>query len=129
MSELDKKALKREYDKAYREKNRELIKVKKAEYYAKNVDRAKEKSYRQANKEKRAEYLKTPRYREWKKRYDKKRRAKLYYGDFYESFYLVLDLEKKLDSVMSNYERKYLSDRLLKKQKRRREYERAKTKC
>jgi hypothetical protein len=68
----DKKKQKKEYDKEYREKNKNKIKEHKKEYYENNKDKIKE--WREENKDKIKEYMKTDteikrsRIKNWKKR-------------------------------------------------------------
>jgi len=124
-TEEQKKKEKREYDKAYREKNKRLIKAKKSEYfkkdYAKNPDKYKKR--RKEGYGYHAEYINTPEYKAYKKNYDKKHRAEKKYGEFWESSILLNEIEKQIP----NREVKQQKGLINKSQKRKRNYE--KTKC
>jgi len=66
-----KKKLKAEYDKEYRLKNKEKMKLKKADYHKKTYNQEKERVRRKLRYNKHLEYIRTEKYREWKKRYDR----------------------------------------------------------
>jgi hypothetical protein len=123
-SESENKEHKRLYDIEYRNKNKELIKAKKAEYfkkdYAKNPE--KYKKLRKSKYKKHLEYLNTPEYKAYKKEYDKKHRAKKYYGEFWESSILLVEIEKQIP----NFEVKQQLQLINKSQKRKRDYEKSK---
>lgn len=114
----DKKKVKSDYDKSlrqtqeYKDKKAERFKID----YAKNPDRYKQKRIRRYKKH--LEYLRTPEYKEYKKEYDKKYRAALFYGEFSEAAILLNDLENILDSKVIKYEQ----DLINKTQKRKRQW-------
>lgn len=93
----EKKALKREYDKEYRTKNKKILKVKKSAYFARTYDREKAAIERKANMARHVEYCRRPEYKKWKSEYDQVYRAKKLYGDFWEAAIVLIELEKAID--------------------------------
>lgn len=118
-----KKLEKQQYDKEYRNKNKERIKAKKAEYNKTKAGRATQKRDRDKRKEQHLEYCRQPEYRAYKKEYDQKHRAKKQYGEFWESAILL----NKIEQQIPNREVKQQKGLINKSQKRKRNYE--KTKC
>lgn len=104
-----KKAKKSEYDKARRAALGERLREeKRAAYYAKhdeNLRKQAELRRKPGEYEKHLEYLRTPEYRAKKQQYDQDLR-KAEYGDFAETWRLLLDLEKEIRSRQSSYERR-----------------------
>lgn len=119
-----KKEAKRLYDIAYRAKNKELLKVKKEAYYQTPAGRATQKRNRDKMKECHRQYIKTPEYRAWKREYDRKYLGKKQYGEFWEAYILINDLDREINSRISDYDCRVLNGTLNKRLKRRREYER-----
>lgn len=119
------KAEKAEYDKIYRDKNQDRIKKAKKEYfkkvYVENPDKFKEERIRKYPAHK--EYIKSPKYRKWKKQYDKRYLSKKNFGEFWESALILNDIE----SIIPNREVKQENGLINKSIKRKRDYE--KTKC
>lgn len=91
----EKKQLKSEYDRKYRELNQELLKPKKSEYHKKTYDPIKAAIIRKEHMPKHVEYCRQPEYRKKKKDYDKIRVAKLHYGEFWESHLLITEIQKE----------------------------------
>lgn len=91
----EKKQLKSEYDRKYRELNQELLKPKKSEYHKKTYDPIKAAIIRKERMPKHVEYCRQPEYRKKKKDYDKIRFAKLHYGEFWESHLLITEIQKE----------------------------------
>lgn len=120
---FQKKEEKRIYDEKYREKNLEMLKAKKRAYHTNNYDPKTAAVYRKKRMPLHVEYCRQPKYKEWKKKYDSYYRATKLYGDFSESFLLLQDIEKEVDSRMSRYEIYQANGTLNKHQTRRREYE------
>lgn len=120
-----KKEEKRLYDIERRKIKGDEIRAKKREYfkkdYAKNPEKYKE--IRRKKYKKHLEYLSTPEYKAYKKEYDKKYRAKINYGEYWESGLLLQKIELQID----NREVKQQLNLINKSQKRKRNYE--KTKC
>jgi len=108
-SAADKKAAKVEYDRKRREALGDRLRVeKRAAYYANhdaNLAKQAELRRRDGEYEKHLEYLRTPEYRAKKKQYDEELR-KAEYGEFAETWRLLLDLEKEIRSQQSSYERR-----------------------
>jgi len=119
-SDAQKKEEKRLYDMEYRAKNRPMLKVKKAAYFQRTYDPEKAKVERKKRSAAHAEYCRRPEYKAWKKVYDQKYRAKKHYGEFWESFLVLLDLERTVEGQMPSYERKLRMGLLNKKQTRNR---------
>ncbi len=122
-SKEQKVAEKRLYDMKYRKKNREEIKVKKAEYYQRTHDPVKEAKARKSRMHLHVEYCRQPEYKEWKKSYDRAYLARKSAGEFWESKMLLLQLKEEIDSKMDRYERSIEKGYYNKAQHRRREYE------
>lgn len=89
-------AEKAEYDRQYREKNKDLLKVKKHEHFKKTYDPAKAAAYRKVRMHKHVEYCRKPEYKFKKKEYDQLYKAQLNYGDFAECAILVEQINKTL---------------------------------
>lgn len=120
-----KKADKAAYDTNYRAKNREMLKAKKAAYYAENHDREKERATRQKRMPQHLEYCRRPEYRAKKKVYDRQYRAEKFYGELAEAFVLTLEIrDAALEKAGGDYELRLMKGTLSKSQKRRRDYER-----
>lgn len=117
-SDAEKKEVKRLYDIKYREDNEDELKRKGKLYCESPAGRAMQKRQRDKNQEAHAKYIKTDRYRAWKKEYDKKHCAKKNYGEFWESAIILNDLEKQFD----RYETRLANGTLTKSQQRRRAY-------
>lgn len=105
----EKKAAKAAYDRQRRYELGELLRKEKRDaYYAKhdeNKAKAAELRKTAEYKAKHLAYLSTPEYRAKKKDYDEELR-KAEYGDFAETWRLLLDLEKEIRSRQSSYERR-----------------------
>lgn len=89
----EKKRLKAEYDKQFRKKNAEVIKKRKHEYFKKTYDPQKAAIERKKRMPKHIEYCRQPKYKEYKKQYDVKYRAKKEFGEFWESAILINQIE------------------------------------
>jgi len=117
-----KKAEKAEYDRQYRENNREMLKAKKAAYFQKTYDPIKAAIHRKTRSTAHAEYCRRPEYKLWKKEYDRKYRAKKYYGEYADAYLSLVDLEREVLSRQSRYEIDLQNGKLNKSQIRKREY-------
>lgn len=95
-----KKAEKSQYDKEYRAKNVAVIDKKKKDYYEANKPAILEKmkDYRKKIMPRHVEYCRQPKYREYKKHYDKQYRAKKMFGELWESAIILTDLEREYDN-------------------------------
>lgn len=95
-----KKEVKKLYDKEYRQKNLEAIKVKKSLAFKKDYKENPEKyrAIRKAKQQKHNEYCRQPKYKEKKKSYDEQYRAKKNYGEFWESAILVKEIVNEYDN-------------------------------
>lgn len=121
-----KKIEKRIYDMEYRTKNKAMLKAKKAKDFQ-NRSQARrdyEKEYRKQNMQRHVKYCQRSEYKEYKKKYDEEYRAKELGGEFWESYMLIVQLDKELDARMSWYDRQMNKGTLNKANQRRREYER-----
>lgn len=113
---------KRIYDAAYRDANLESITAKKAAYYQRTRDPAKEAVIRKKRMSAHVAYCQRPEYVAWKANYDRRYRAREY-GPFAESFMLLHDIDREVNSRMSDYEVRSLNMTRNKRQQRRRDYE------
>lgn len=98
---------KREYDKIYRAKNKEMLKAKKADYFKKTYDPLKASLTRKTAeyREKHRKYCQNEKYKTgYKKDYDRKYRAKRKYSEGDEAFLILLELEKEIRKRASAYE-------------------------
>jgi hypothetical protein len=124
VSSAEKKEEKRLYDIAYRARNPEERKAKKAAYYRENHDREKERIERKKRAHLHAEYCRRPEYRDWKSGYDRQYRAKKFYGDFAECHLLVMDIRDECLNRMDDHDIRQSKGTINKKQERRRDYDR-----
>lgn len=92
-----KKAEKATYDKEYRERNKERIKKRHAEYFQRTYDPVKAAKERKKKMHKHVEYCRRPEYKRWKKEYDKRYRAKKKFGELWESALILQDIEAEYD--------------------------------
>lgn len=113
----EKRMLKSGYDQMYKRLN-PPDKAERAAYYQANRDPVKEKAYRIKRKDKHAAYIKTPKYKAWKKKYDEKFCAKKNYGEHWESAILLRQIRDEVD----NHEAKLTNGLLSKSQQRKRDY-------
>lgn len=120
-SYAERKALKAEYDRAYREKNREKRKAQKAEYFRRTYDPAAAAIIRKANMPKHVEYCRRPEYKKLKSTYDRKYRAVKEFGAFAEAALILQDVEKEVLERATRYEISLINGTLNKAQKRRRQ--------
>lgn len=123
-SRSQKVAEKAEYDRMYRAREAETLRVKKAEYYQRTADRDKEREARKRRMPAHVEYCRRPEYKEWKAQYDQKYRARKWFGDFGEAAIILNQLETEINSRISWTERRRQNGTLNKHQQRRREYDR-----
>ena len=126
-TESDKKEAKRLYDIKYRAKNRAMLKAKKAAYFQRTYDPEKAAVERKKIMPRHVEYCRQPEYREWKRGYDRQYRAKKWYGPFWESHLLAMDIRSEALSRKSDYEIRLEKGTLGKTQQRKRDYEAART--
>jgi hypothetical protein len=91
------------YDAAYREKNRAMLKAKKAERFRATYDPEKARIERASRMPRHVEYCRRPEYKAWKKQYDLDYRAREY-GPFSEAYKLLLQIETEIDERASWYE-------------------------
>jgi hypothetical protein len=118
----EQKEVKRIYDLEYCKNNYIKRKSQQKEWfdqdYAKHPEKYKER--RKAKYEAHLKYLSTDKYKAKKKKYDREFRAKKKYGEFWESFIHLQDIDKFID----NREVKLQLCLTNKNQKRKRNYER-----
>jgi len=111
---------KRIYDSKYRLINFDKIKSRKAEAFKRNYDPVKAAVIRKERMHLHVAYCRTEKYKAWKKEYDKKYRAKQQYGEFWEAFLLLMNIEDEVYSRMDYYTIKFESGILNKTQRRKR---------
>jgi hypothetical protein len=115
---------KRLYDIEYRRKNKERIKERQKKYNESPAGRATQKRQREKRKKYHADYIKSDRYRKWKKEYDKNYRSRKEYGEFWECFIILIQIYK----LIPNREVKQQLSLNNKSIKRKRNYEKLKCK-
>lgn len=118
-----KRTLKAEYDRKRREALADKMKADKRAYYEANRDRllAQMAEYRKVRMPAHVEYCRRPEYRAKKHECDMQRNA-AEYGEWAETWRLLLDLEKEIRSQATAYERRVANGYYTRNaQKRRRE--------
>lgn len=120
-----KRAEKKEYDATRRMALADQIKAAKHEYHKRTYDPAKAATERKARMPRHVEYCRQPEYRAWKRDYDRQYRAKQYYGPFWESFILMMDIRSECLRQMTDYEIRIAKGTFGKSQQRKRAYERS----
>lgn len=116
-----KKAEKAAYDREYRRRDPEGMRIYKALYYQETRDPEKEREARKARMPQHVEYCRRPEYRAKKHEYDLERNA-AEYGEYADTWRLLLDLEKEIRSQATAYERRVANGYYTRNaQKRRRE--------
>lgn len=118
-----KKEEKRLYDLNYRATS-PTLKQRKADYNQRTYDPVKAAVKRKERMPKHVEYCRRPEYKVKKKEYDRQYRAEKYYGEFWESFIALLQIEQAVIEQGDKMEIAVINGTLNKKQTRRREYER-----
>ena len=118
-----KKLEKAEYDRLYRSKNREALKVKKAEYFSRTYNPEQSAIERKKNMHRHVEYCRQPKYKAYKQTYDQCYRAKKLYGEFWECSLVLNRLEIEVRDRSDFTERASLKGTLNKLQNRKRNYE------
>ncbi len=116
---------KRLYDIQYREKNRKLLKAKKAAYFQRTYDPAQAAVKRKERMPRHVEYCRRPEYRAWKREYDRQYRALRDYGEFSDCFLLIQDIRAECLSQQSDYEIRFAKGRVAMTQQRKRNYARS----
>jgi hypothetical protein len=87
------------YDREYRKKNRAMLKAKKAAYFQRTYDPQKAAKERKKRMPLHVEYCRQPKYKSWKKEYDKKRRGSKF-GDFKDAHDMLLALVNEIHKQM-----------------------------
>lgn len=123
-NDAQKKAEKRLYDIAYREKNSAALKIKKAARFQRDYDPVAAAVKRKETMPRHIGYCRKPEYKKWKKKYDEHYSAKKKFGEFYESFLLLKKIDEEIASRASKYEIGLENGTINKAQTRRRNYER-----
>lgn len=116
----ERKLEKRLYDIAYRAKNRETLKAKKHARHKRTYDPVKAAKVRKARLPYHVQYCRRPEYKRWKSGYDRRHRAKKFYGAFAEVAMLTCDLNREIKGRMTNHEIKWQNRTSNKTQFRRR---------
>jgi hypothetical protein len=122
-TKAQKVAEKRLYDMAYRARNLSIIKARKKAYFRRTYDPKKAAKERKKKMPRHVEYCRQSWYKEWKSKYDQEYRAKKYFGAFWESAILCMQLDKEILSRMSRYEIGAANGTINKSLKRKRAYE------
>ena len=122
-TDAERRAAKADYDRQYRERDREAKAAKRAAYYQRTRDVEKERAYRKANMARHVEYCRRPDYVAWKREYDRSYRAKKDFGEFWESGLLLLDLHAEITARASRAEIYAANGTAAKTQQRKRAYD------
>lgn len=96
-SDEEKREIKSNYDKQYRALNIDHKKKTAKEYFKRTYDPAKAAIHRKTRMPYHVEYCRKPEYKAKKKKYDQLHRAKINYGEFWESALLMQKIEKEID--------------------------------
>jgi len=115
-----KREEKRLYDIEYRAKNLEEILARKKEYHKRTYDPAKAAEVRKKRMPQHVEYCRQPKYKAWKREYDRKYRA-AEFGEFAEAYMLTLDLNREIKGRTTRHEIKYQNGCTNKAQRRKRQ--------
>lgn len=92
------KAEKATYDREYRERNRPLLKAKKAAYFQRTYDPTKAAIERSVKMPKHIEYCRRPEYRKKKSEYDR-RKILEGYGEYAECYLLLRQLKVEIRKI------------------------------
>lgn len=111
---------KRLYDLEYRRKNQLLLKAKKHEYFKQTYNPVKAAKVRKKRMPLHVAYCQQPRYRRWKREYDRQYRAKEY-GPLAEAYLLTIDINREVKQRMTDHEIRKANGTINKRQARRRE--------
>lgn len=118
-TKAQKVAEKKAYDAQYRLRDPAALKARKAAYFQRTYDPAKAAKKRKARMPKHVEYCRQPKYKKWKREYDRQYRAREY-GIFGEAFLLAIDLNREIKQRASKYEIRRQNETGNKRQERRR---------
>lgn len=92
------KEAKAAYDLEYRNRNREMLKAKKAAYFQKTYDPTKAAVERKATMPRHIEYCRRPEYREIKKNYDRRKLLEEY-GEYAGCYLLLRELRAEIKKI------------------------------
>lgn len=120
LTTVERKSAKAEYDREYRERNREKRKQQKAEYYQKTYDPVKAAEKRKERMHLHVAYCRRPEYKEWKREYDRTYLARKNFGEFAEAFLLLQQIEESISTHASRYQIYITNGTINKAQTRRR---------
>lgn len=119
-TKAQRRAEKAAYDVEYRAKNLQRILARKKDYHKRTYDPVKAAVERKKRMPRHVEYCRQPKYKAYKREYDKRYRAREY-GDFAEAFQLTIDLNREIKGRVTNHEVKYQNGGTNKTQRRKRE--------
>jgi len=111
---------KRLYDIEYRRLNLAELTNKKAAYFKANYNPEAAAIVRKKRMPAHLEYCRQPAYRAKKKIYDRQYRAKYCYGEFWEAYLALLDVEDEVDSRMDRHQIRFQNETYNKTQRRHR---------
>lgn len=92
-SKEEKKKVKSDYDRKRRNELADILKEKAKKYNASPAGRAMQKRNRDKFKENHRQYIKSDSYRKWKHEYDQKYHARKNYGEFWEAFIVLKEID------------------------------------
>ena len=100
------KVAKAAYDREYRKKNREMLRLKKAAYFQRTYDPVKAAVKRKKRMPRHVEYCRQPKYVVKKREYDRVRRASIY-GPYREAYEVLLLLRAEIKRQMPDRFERY----------------------
>ena len=112
---------KRVYDARYRVSEATRLKIKKAAYFQRTYNPVEAAIIRKARMPYHVEYCRQPAYREKKTVYDLNRRAAAY-GEFAEAYKLLLEVDREVNSRMTDHEVRVANGTMNKRLQRKRDY-------
>lgn len=119
--DAEKKAEKAAYDAIYRARNLTKIKTGKRAHYLKTYDPLNAAKERKVRMPRHVEYCRQPKYKAYKQNYDQTYRAKKIYGPFAEAFLTLTQVNREVNTRMTDYEVRIANDTCGKTQKRKRD--------
>ena len=100
------KEAKAAYDRTYRKKNRARMKAQKAAYHKRTYDPVKAAKERKKRMPHHVEYCRQPKYKAYKRGYDRQRRANMF-GEFAEAFEALKALQREIRKQMPDRFERY----------------------
>lgn len=106
LTEKQRKARKAAYDRQYRERNQDRIRVNKSAYFQRTYDPIKAAKERKKTMPQHLEYCRQPKYKAYKRQYDKQRKLAAF-GSFCEAYTALRELQKEIRKQMPDRFERY----------------------